>query len=230
MAILVGDIHGNVEKAEAFLSFKPEAEHVALGDYLDSYSEPPSRQLKTLQLLLDSSAVLLWGNHDLAYLKIPPFGCPGVQPDAPYAPLIEANKFRFKAAYAVDSWLCTHAGVHVGITMHASNIDSLAGRLNRGLADYLKNPRSRHENIWARGRSRGGIARRGGIFWFDYLREIGLAMEFKQIFGHTPASQPIKGKTYLALNTDDDSRDCWLFDTSNDELVKIELSPRRMKY
>jgi hypothetical protein len=35
MAIVVGDIHGDVEKVQVFLCYKPEVEHVALGDYLD---------------------------------------------------------------------------------------------------------------------------------------------------------------------------------------------------
>lgn len=29
MAIIIGDIHGNVDKVEAFLSYKPEAVHFA---------------------------------------------------------------------------------------------------------------------------------------------------------------------------------------------------------
>ncbi len=30
MAIIIGDIHGDIEKAEVFLEFEPEKEHVAL--------------------------------------------------------------------------------------------------------------------------------------------------------------------------------------------------------
>lgn len=77
MSIIVGDIHGNVEKAKAFLTYKQEIEHVALGDYVDSYFEPVERQVECLQLLLDSKAVLLWGNHDLRYLAKPHFICAG---------------------------------------------------------------------------------------------------------------------------------------------------------
>lgn len=64
MAIVIGDIHGNLNKAKAFLAFNPKALHIALGDYLDSFTEPPARQLEALQLLIESDAVLLWGNHD----------------------------------------------------------------------------------------------------------------------------------------------------------------------
>lgn len=36
MAIIVGDIHGGSKKARMFLEYKPEVEHVILGDLMDS--------------------------------------------------------------------------------------------------------------------------------------------------------------------------------------------------
>ncbi len=48
MAIIVGDIHGNVEKVKTFLVYKPGDVHVALGDYLDSFHEPQERKIGTL--------------------------------------------------------------------------------------------------------------------------------------------------------------------------------------
>ena len=115
MAIVVGDIHGNVEKVRAFLDHKPEAEHVVLGDYIDSFTESQERQLEALQLLLDSKAVLLWGNHDLHYLKTAPWFCTGRQWSeewiAKYVSIINLNKKRFMAAYAVDGWLLSTCGL-----------------------------------------------------------------------------------------------------------------------
>ena len=61
MSIITGDIHGRIDKAKAFLAHKPNDPHVALGDYLDSFSEPPERQLEVLRLLMESPAVLLFG-------------------------------------------------------------------------------------------------------------------------------------------------------------------------
>lgn len=114
MSIIVGDIHGNVEKVRAFLEYKPDAEHVAVGDYLDSFTEPVGRQIEALQLLLDSKAVLLWGNHDLHYLQNPLFQFPGFNAGhaQEFQEILEANIQRFKPAYVVDGWLCTHSGVH----------------------------------------------------------------------------------------------------------------------
>jgi hypothetical protein len=52
MAIIVGDIHGDIEKTRTFLAYRPEEEHVALGDYLDSFTERVEQQLESLHLLI----------------------------------------------------------------------------------------------------------------------------------------------------------------------------------
>ncbi|KAA0894244.1 metallophosphoesterase family protein [Oryzomonas rubra] len=69
MAIIIGDIHGDLAMAQAFLAYKPEAEHVALGDFVDSRDPKATfeEELACLELLIASGAVLLWGNHDLTY-------------------------------------------------------------------------------------------------------------------------------------------------------------------
>ena len=79
MAIVVGDIHGDIEKAQAFLDYKPEELHIALGDYLDSFVEPYKQQLECLEMLMNSKAILLLGNCDfsrsfrhLFFTTIPP--------------------------------------------------------------------------------------------------------------------------------------------------------------
>lgn len=76
MAVIVGDIHGDLAMAQAFLAYKPEAEHVALGDFVDS-RDPQTTfadELACLDLLIESSATLIWGNHDLAYTPERPRG------------------------------------------------------------------------------------------------------------------------------------------------------------
>jgi predicted phosphodiesterase len=112
MAIIVGDIHGDVAKASAFLAYEPAQEHVALGDYLDSFSESYESQIECLQLLMESNAVLLLGNHECHYLKKPLFQFAGFNYDylRIFQDLLELNILRFKVAHAVDGWLCTHAG------------------------------------------------------------------------------------------------------------------------
>ncbi len=225
MAIVVGDIHGCVEKVKAFLAYKPDQEHVALGDYLDSFHEPPERQLEALQLLLDSDAILLWGNHDLHYLKIPPFICTGFQygREKQYQEVIEANKGRFLAAYVVDGWLLTHAGCHVRLAKHQTDVVAIAGRLNKKLEEYLNKPyEPGSEGIFAIGSGRGGECRNGGIFWYDFKRETGLA-SVPQLFGHTETKEPVVTDTYVALDTTNNKTDCWLYNTAINELVQLDL-------
>jgi predicted phosphodiesterase len=247
MAIVVGDIHGNVEKVRAFLDYKPEEQHIALGDYLDSFTEPQILQILTLQLLVDSSAVLLWGNHDLHYLRTPPWWCTGFQhgKEEPLIVLIEAYKYRFKAAVAVDGWLCTHAGVHVCVARPKrcdGNVDRLAKKLNEDMLKFLQKPEIYQwasgmrpsPAIFKIGQGRGGSnGDFGGIFWHDYKREPGLA-HVPQIFGHSEGKEPVRGENrilgeftpYICLDTTNNQNDCWVFDTATGELVSLPLKRR----
>lgn len=230
MAIIIGDIHGFYEKAEAFLAYRPDQEHIALGDYLDSFNEPQERQIQTLQLLLDSPATLLWGNHDLNYLETPPWTCTGYQwhSHEPLVKIIEAHKQRFLAAYAVDGWLCTHAGCHIRVAKHLTDAGEIAAMLNRKMVDYLDRPTKFllqnktlpcpsmfHVSV-----VRGGDNRNGGIFWFDFKRETGLA-DVKQVFGHTETKEPIITDSYVAIDTTNNRSNCWIFDTEKNELVRL---------
>jgi len=221
MAIICGDIHGNVEKVQAFLAYRPDQEHIALGDYLDSFYEPQGRQLQALQLLLDSKAVLLFGNHDLHYLKIPPFICTGFQhnKEKPLQEIIEANKHRFLAAIAVDGWLLTHAGCHIRLAKHKTDVVAIADRLKKKMAEYLEKPSEpTSQGIFAIGGGRGGECRNGGIFWHDFKRETGLA-PVPQIFGHTETPKPVVTDNYVALDTTNTKSEYWLYDTATSELV-----------
>ncbi|MDA8417174.1 MAG: metallophosphoesterase [Betaproteobacteria bacterium] len=225
MAIIVGDIHGNVEKVLAFLGYKPEEEHVALGDYVDSFYEPQLRQIEALQLLLDSKAVLLWGNHDLHYLRIPPFICTGFQHnwEKSLQEIIEANKHRFLAAYAVDGWLLTHAGCHIRLAQHKPDVVAIADLLNSKMVEYIEKPcEPDSQGIFAIGGGRGGECRVGGIFWHDFMRETGIA-PVKQIFGHTETPKPVSTENYIAIDTTNNKTECWLFDTITNELVCLPI-------
>lgn len=231
MAIIVGDIHGNVEKVQAFLVYKPEVEHIALGDYLDSYTEPQERQIECLNLLLQSKSVLLWGNHDLNYLETPPWTCSGYQwhTHEPLVEIIEANKSRFLAAYTVDGWLLTHAGCHIRVAKHMTDAVAIAEMLNKKMAVYLERPTKfllPHTTLPCPSMFnisivRGGDHRSGGIFWFDFKREDGLA-PIKQIFGHTETNEPVVTETYVALDTNN-KNSVYLFDTQTQEIVKLPM-------
>lgn len=241
MAIIVGDIHGNVEKVKAWLAYKPEEVHVALGDYLDSFFEPPERQIEALRLLLKSRTVLLWGNHEIHYCKTWPWICMGHQSEPwleKYINIITRHKSRFKAAHAVDGWLCTHAGCKQAFLHESTNVVDVADFLNAEFDQWSKNPirfqrpsgcmRIPADSIFQIGRGRGGDGSAGGIFWFDHKRESGLA-SIPQIFGHTESEKPVQGDNYICLDTTNTDYACWVYDTSIGELVELSMPYRRIR-
>ena len=214
MAIIVGDIHGDVEKVQAFLSYRPEAEHVALGDYLDSFHEPVESQMEGLNLLMASDAVLLLGNHEAHYLEDPLFMFPGYSESNArlFRPLLEKNISRFRAAHVVDGWLCTHAGV-IGEIAGDDDIETIAERINRGWSDYLKDRAS--EFIYS------------SVFFYNVLFEGELiARDIPQIFGHVEFQNPVRENSYLALDTTNFTNSCWMYDTERAQLVKWQMKPR----
>jgi Calcineurin-like phosphoesterase len=214
MAIIVGDIHGNLEKVKAFLAYKPDHEHVALGDYLDSFHEPIERQLECIKLLMDSSAVLLWGNHDLHYLRVPLFQYPGFQAEHAemLQTLLEENIGRFCPAHVADGWLCTHAGVHSGITAKNDDVVALAEMFNGCWQEYLKD------------RDKG--YRYKSIFKFDFMVEGSLApTNILQVYGHdelSPAEFVNESCVSLASN---DRAIVSLFDTESVQIILLPLRP-----
>lgn len=209
MAIIVGDIHGNVEKVKAWLAYKPEELHVALGDYLDSFNEPRERQLQTLELLLGSDAVLLWGNHDLHYLDGPLFQFPGYSyaNANTFRPILEGNLSRFKAAYVVDGWLCTHAGVHAGIAKDRS-VEQLEQQFNDDFDVYLRN--------------RDAGYKYQAIFSFDFMAEGKLVpASIKQVFGHDHhCDAGYINQVAVAIGCSDEGS-LWVFDTKAGEVIDL---------
>lgn len=237
MAVIIGDIHGNLNKARAFLAYKPEAEHVALGDYVDSFTESAALQIACLKLLLESDCVLLWGNHDLHYLPERPWICSGYQFEHAhlfrdmYATALQDK--RLKAAYAIDGWLCTHAGVSPGM----ADLIPEENRCSSTAAEWLNAEFERtrlepqywsvpneHPNVSGSSplfnisRVRGGRDSFGGIFWYDPFRENTKPSPLvgKQLFGHTERPEPkgLPGEWWDLDTTNSSS--CWIFDTTGE--------------
>jgi hypothetical protein len=218
VAIVVGDIHGNVEKAQVFLNYKPDAVHIALGDYLDSFTESLERQIECLNLLMDSRAVMLLGNHECHYLQSPLFRFPGYKPEnaGMLQKILEGNLDRFKVAFAVDGWLCTHAGVKSQLTELQSDVTALADAFNSKWQLYLKYRLENHQARYVY----------QSIFEFNYCIFVEgnlLAENIKQIFGHVEHSRPIIEPHYIALDTTNYSSSCWILDTEENELVQLSL-------
>lgn len=239
MAIIISDIHGDISKAETFLSYKPETEHVILGDLMDSreHGITLDDEIECLKLVLASEAVLLWGNHDLAYT-----GKPCWPPYArfkntydPISELIIPRQERFKAAHAVDGWLCTHAGVSTMLAKMLPDMPlaccdpvTVAAWIND---QFLYQSQIRKNRIGGKSYfgtgplfaidwTRGGDDRYGGIFWYDPQRESAKPdPRVKQIFGHTPIEGPLKRETWVNINIE---CGCWVFDTEEDDFVLLK--------
>ncbi len=225
MAIIIGDIHGDIAMAHAFLNFKPEVEHVALGDLVDSRTQGTifEDELSCLNLLLRSNSVLLWGNHDLAYLPRCRWQNFSNYPDRAetFEYIYRGERGRFKAAHSVDGWLCTHAGVST----------TLSATLSKGLWDYQDSGAiaewlngefecsGMSGPLFARDWTRGGDDKYGGIFWYDPNKESARPdSRVKQLFGHTQEPGPMKKPTWVNIHIES-GLGHWVYDTEVDDFV-----------
>lgn len=207
MAIIVGDIHGRIDKAQAFLDYKPDAVHVALGDYLDSFTIPAAEQLECLRLLMNSSAVLLFGNHDLHYLSWPLFQFPGY--NEPWADefnlLLEANIGRFKPSVVVDGWLCTHAGVSPWLADDCA-VDDLDRQFTTAWQAYLAD--------------RAGGYSFKSIFTYDFMGSAPVPA-IRQVHGHDEHIVPgFTSPNCVSIGFNDPGT-CWVFDAATGEVLNL---------
>ena len=220
MAIIISDIHGDTSKAKAFLAYKPEMGHVILGDLMDSrdYGVTLDEELECLELVLSSNVVLLWGNHDLAYTDKPCWPPYARFKDIyePIPKLIIPHQNRFKAAHAVDGWLCTHAGVSTmlakqlpGMPLDSGDPAVVASWINDQFQYQSQVRKNRIDGksyfgtgpLFAIDWTRGGDDKFGGIFWYDPQKELAKPdSRIKQLFGHTPVPGPLKRDEWNNIN------------------------------
>lgn len=238
MAIVVGDIHGHVEKTKAFLAYRPDQEHVALGDIVDSEIEPPSRQIECLRLLFEAGATLLWGNHDIQYAGLLAQPCLGQISGNPVPKIVRDHQHRFKAAHATDGYLLTHAGVCSQIAKGCTDPAVLAELLNHRLESHREllesawwmegNNRFTHrlDPIFNVSFHRGGRDEFGGIFWFDTYLEPFLDRRLRQVYGHCETSTIPVLDEFGSLNLNYFDRNyCYIFDTESSNIVAIGIEP-----
>jgi hypothetical protein len=227
MAIVVGDIHGDVEKVKTFLAYRPDQEHIALGDIVDSELNPPSRQIECLNLLFEAGTTLLWGNHDIQYAGMRACPCSGSITNSPVPTIVMDNKDRFKAAHAVDGYILTHAGICTQISNGCTDPVELADELNRRvLIPHEFKVNRPLDPIFNISYLRGGRDDFSGIFWFDSLHEAGIDRDLRQVFGHCEIKTRPEMDKFGHLNLNWWGRDiCYLFDTERDEIVEIPITP-----
>lgn len=265
MAVIIGDIHGDINHVKAFLAYKPEAEHIALGDYVDTRSSATislDDELACIDLLFASDSVLLWGNHDLSYLPESPWRCTPThyinsyeikkytdnneylqscleEYDDLYVRHVFEDKFvkqrhRIKAAYAVNGWLCTHAGFCKKLAevtppgVLEGGAEAIADWLNEEFLREMKikqypqdgrPPKYGVGPLFQVAAQRGGIDTYGGIFWYDSQFETTQPYDgVKQIFGHTKTEGPMRIKNWVNIHIEDG---VWVYDTELLEFKKL---------
>ena len=194
MSLVVGDTHGNYEKAKFFLEYRPDEEHIFVGDIVDSYTESKERILNTLKLVFSSNVIILAGNHDLQYFPNAyndiRFKCTGRKDWIELKEFFNEYHRRMKAAYIVDDYIITHAGVSDSLYEYELDICNVADICNRDL-EWFNNLIVRTESlspIFNIGSERGGSAFYGGIFWRDSFENA--ESTFNQIFGHSKVEDP----------------------------------------
>jgi len=112
MAICVGDLHGDIDKLKAFLMFRPDEEHIILGDICDDWTAPDKQIEDCIKLIFkkrDNPVTVICGNHDLHYMTSSPFTCSGFRSAASNTfKLIRKHEKKFKMAIIRDGFVITH--------------------------------------------------------------------------------------------------------------------------
>lgn len=179
MAIVVGDLHGKIDKLEKILKeFNGELFYF-VGDYLDSFDESIDNQLEVLGIVMnlaaENKAVSLLGNHELSYFS-PKYLATGYKSET-HLKLKEKFYFNFMLTTLLsvgrdeyikylnfplsnEGFLISHAG------FSKTWVDS-------SLEDFVI------------GRARGGSAVCGGPLWCDFRNEFVELPDVRQVFGHT---------------------------------------------
>ncbi len=196
--LVCGDIHGDFEKLNKFLNYKNREKHLLVGDYVDGFSPVTNGEIiDCLQLAIGSDAFLLWGNHEIHYLKNPPFLCTGyrVSLKDKIEQILSKNLNRFLAAYCEDRYLITHAGVHRDYPFNG-NQKEYSNHLNKEMNEFLvetqlNGNKPQIKPLFYISDCRRGYYPFGGPFFMDFLDEK-LNDDFPQIVGHTE----LRGKNF----------------------------------
>jgi hypothetical protein len=142
----------------------------------------------------------LLGNHDIPYFlgKTKSY-ISGFRPLMVWDlhDLFKSNKEFFSAAFQIDNYIWTHAGIHKGwynkYIPNAIKEYNLTGNIADNLNKLFE---YEFEPLHKISLHRGGIAKEGGIFWADWNELYKKPLSgYNQIFGHTYKPKKII-KTY----------------------------------
>lgn len=217
----IGDVHGHKEWKNAVYLFdeqnnikecligKGVDKVIFLGDYVDDWELKNEViynnliEIINLKKKYPDNVILLWGNHDVAYLRDEWVSGHRPEMKADLVEIFRKNLKLFQLAYQQDNIIWTHAGIHKGWWKYYAE-PALEGKketrfapfvvLCENIADKLNLMMEfNYENIFMVGLCRGGIDKVGGPLWAD-KREIydNPLPNFEQIVGHNPVKKPMK--------------------------------------
>lgn len=203
MSLITSDLHGNYAKCEAFIEYKPEEEHIILGDFMDSFSASDADIIATFKLAVDNGCVLLFGNHELPYLNNAHryFRCSGNRYSPELFHVVNMYKHLLHGALVRDNYLLTHGGLSKKHGKPFKAIEEASDWINAELSWYIAQPVPPESlsPIFDIGSVRGGKQDVSGIFWCSIGHEK-MDIRFNQVVGHTCRPEPFvlfegKGKS-----------------------------------
>lgn len=240
--LVLGDVHGNYTKVKMFLEYKPEEQHLFVGDYFDSFVSTVLQQLETFNLIVNSGAIMLAGNHDIQYFKRADqrVRCSGFSGNDNIFREVKEHIDKFVAAYYDEKQdiVITHGGVHPMLFgKNKLTGKEVVDKINehfevykiRGVDGVIYKFKCK-ATIFNIGSIRGGWSQFGGPFWLDYRYEK-LDTNFNQIVGHTKSKDSIKkiinGHKWYAT-TDTVKFECFNTDTLEvEDFMSEELKETR---
>jgi predicted phosphodiesterase len=203
-ALIVGDIHGNYAKAKAFLDYKPEEEHIFVGDLYDSYTATDYTILTTAEMIYNSNATILSGNHDNQYFKSSGdfTMCSGCRYGMIqiFQTLVEKNKHKINASCIRDGFFICHGGVQDLFGEKFNTIEDMNDFCNSEFDEFKNLPivETNPSIIFNINSFRGGNDAFSGIFWASYGYDK-FDERFNIVCGHTHKKEP---RSTLQLSTE----------------------------
>jgi predicted MPP superfamily phosphohydrolase len=214
--ITIGDLHGSPVWKQINLG---DWNHlIFIGDYVDSDNYTEKEIIDNIHAVIElkknypEKVVLLWGNHDLAYL----YGgqekhyCSGFRkamlPEL--FSIFTSNRKLFQASFQVSNYLWTHAGVvqlwfdtYIKDEVVKNDIN-LSATLNRLFESY-------YEPLFHVSMIRGGLYEDGGIFWAHSTETFeDPLIGFHQMVGHSNTHEGVVVADHYGNNTSVTYTDC----------------------
>jgi len=224
--ITIGDLHGS----SAWKTVRTVScdRIIFTGDYVDSFDYEDEEIMDNLLSVIGfkkgnpEKVILLWGNHDVAYLfrGKSPHVCSGFRYDM--APdlfnLFYKNRNLFQTAWQVENYLWSHAGIvqswfSTCLKNQILTLDTnLSGTLNRLFDEY-------YLPLFHVGPVRGGRDKMSGPFWADmYETSSDPLTGYHQIVGHSRT-----GKGTVSIRCPDGKTSVTYTDCLDTEISFFEL-------